>query len=286
MTPTVFDARRCQLGEGPLWHPLRKQLFWFDILERKLLSLEGDKPLEWTFDEAVSAAGWIDHDTLLIASASGLWRFDLISGAQSLISTLEHKNQITRSNDGRADPWGGFWIGTMGYNAEPGAGAFYRFYQGQLRKLFGDITIPNAICFAPNRGHAYFADTAEAKVMRVALDRAGWPVSAPTTFVDLSSEGLNPDGAVVDKTGTLWIAQWGAGRVAAHGPDGSFVTAVDVPAEHATCPAFGGDDFATLYVTSAMQGIDTERLKTEGSHGQTFAISGVAQGLAEPRVIL
>ncbi|WP_299736588.1 SMP-30/gluconolactonase/LRE family protein [uncultured Roseobacter sp.] len=286
MTFSVHDARRCQLGEGPLWHPLRQQLFWFDIIGQKLLSQSGADPLEWPFDETVSAAGWIDADTLLIASATGLWRFDLITAEKTRIVPLEQGNSVTRSNDGRADPWGGFWIGTMGKNAEVGAGAIYRLYQGELRKLFGEITISNAICFAPDRNFAYFADTAQAQVMRVPLDRNGWPDGAPQVFLDLSAEGLNPDGAVVDKNGALWIAQWGAGRVAAYSPDGTFLQAIELPAAHTTCPAFGGADLTTLYVTSAMQGLETAHLAAEKAHGQTFVIPGVAQGLAEPRVIL
>ena len=61
---SVFDARRCVLGEGPLWHPVREQLFWFDILGKRMLSRVGEQVLDWQFDEYVSAAGWVDQDTL------------------------------------------------------------------------------------------------------------------------------------------------------------------------------------------------------------------------------
>ncbi|MBW4710139.1 SMP-30/gluconolactonase/LRE family protein [Roseobacter sp. YSTF-M11] len=286
MTPHVYDARQCQLGEGPLWHPARQQLFWFDIIGRKLLTRSARGADEWPFDEAVSAAGWIDDMTLLIASATGLWRFNLQDGSRSIVTPLEGTNPVTRSNDGRADPWGGFWIGTMGCNAEPGAGAIYRLYQGQLRKLFADITISNAICFAPDRSYAYFADTSTGKVMRVPLDRSGWPAGPPVVFIDLTKDSLNPDGAVVDQEGNIWMAQWGAGRVAAYTPDGVFQQAVEVPAAHATCPAFGGAALTTLVITTARQGIPDNRLEQENAHGMTFAAEGVARGLPEPRVIL
>ncbi len=286
MSAQVFDDRRCILGEGPLWHPERKQLFWFDIMRHRLLSRDASGPLEWRFDEPVSAAGWVDANTLLIASASALWRLDLGDGSRTRICGLEQDNPVTRSNDGRADPWGGFWIGTMGRNADPQAGAVYRFYQGRLQRLFGDITISNAICFAPDRSAAYFTDTATQQVMRVALDRAGWPDGTAQVFVDLSPDDLNPDGAVADKDGAVWIAQWGAGRVAAYAPDGTFLRAVDVPGVHATCPAFGGADFRTLYVTSARQGLSADVAHDQSPHGQTFAIQGVGEGVPEPRVIL
>jgi sugar lactone lactonase YvrE len=89
VTTDVFDVRACVLGEGPLWHPERQQLFWFDILGKTLLSQRDGKPLTWAFDESVSAAGWIDFNTLLIASETGLWKFNLMTGERSLIVPLE-----------------------------------------------------------------------------------------------------------------------------------------------------------------------------------------------------
>ena len=161
----IFDDTQCTLGEGPLWHPLRGTLFWFDILGKRLHSKAG----QWQFDDYVSAAGWVDADRLIIASQTALIRFDLSDGSQTPLCPLEADNPVTRSNDGRADPQGGFWIGTMGINAEPGAGAIYRYFKGELRQLFAPVTISNAICFAPDGKTAYFTDTPTQKIMRVAL---------------------------------------------------------------------------------------------------------------------
>jgi sugar lactone lactonase YvrE len=289
---TVFDARVCTLGEGPLWHPLREQLFWFDILGNRLLSQGPNGPEAWAFDENVSAASWVDEDRLLIASESGLDLFDLNTTNRERLVTLEADNPVTRSNDGRADPWGGFWIGTMGKHAEPGAGAIYRYYQGQLERLFDGITVSNAICFTPDRSFACYTDTPTRQIIRQPLDDDGWPTGAPEVFVDLTDEGLYPDGAVFDAAGCLWNAQWGASRCARYDPAGRFLGAIDFGARQTSCPAFGGADFRTLYMTSAAVG-----LKAPGpTEGQTFAtvpdidgqnITGPdATGLAEYQVIL
>ncbi|UWQ48144.1 SMP-30/gluconolactonase/LRE family protein [Leisingera aquaemixtae] len=145
MTATVFDSRSCVLGEGPLWHPQRQQLFWFDIMSCKLLSRLGSRPLEWQFDRHVSAAGWIDETHLLIASETGLSRFGLETGREEMLCEIEADRPETRSNDGRADPWGGFWMGTMGKAGEPGLGRLYRWARGELRVLDSGLTTPNAI---------------------------------------------------------------------------------------------------------------------------------------------
>ncbi len=271
----VFDDRQCTLGEGPLWHPIREDLFWFDIIEKRLHS----KAKTWQFDEYVSAAGWVTENELLIASQTQLFRFDLETGAQTKVCDMEANNPITRSNDGRADPQGGFWIGTMGIQLEEKAGAIYRFYKGELRKLYPDISIPNSICFAPGGGTAYFTDTPTKQIMGVALDADGWPKGDPWVAVDLTTTGENPDGSVVDTAGNIWNAQWGAGRMACYSPDGTFIEAVKVGGLQATCPAFAGET-GTLYCTSAAEGIDGP------NEGKTFVAQVNATGQKEHQVIL
>lgn len=279
----IFDDRPCELGEGPLWHPLRAQLFWFDITGRRMLSRQGEAALEWRFDEHVSAAGWIDRDSLLIACETALFRFDLGTGGRQDLVPLEADNPATRSNDGRADPQGGFWIGTMGKKAEPGAGAIWRWHRGELRRLYAGISIPNAICFAADGRSARFTDTVTGRVLSVGLDGQGWPSGEPESFLDLASEGLNPDGAVIDAAGLMWLAEWGAGRVAAYAPDGSRVRTVGFDAPHTSCPAFGG---TTLYCTTALQGMDPAARAAFPRAGQTFMAPGIAEGRTEHQVIL
>ncbi len=275
-----FDDRACTLGEGPLWHPERQQLFWFDIMNRQLLSREDGEPKTWQFDEHVSAAGWVSRSELLVASQSALFVFNVDTQASTLVCDLEADTPGNRSNDGRADPAGGFWIGTMGLKAEVGAGSIYRFYKGELRRLFGGLSITNAICFAPDGRTAYFADTMTKAIRQVALDADGWPAEDPVLFADLAGENLNPDGAVVDAEGYLWNAQWGAGRVARYSPDGCFTGEISFPARQTSCPAFGGADLQTLFVTSAAVDLDGD------AEGRTYFAQTQVRGQTENRVIL
>ncbi len=281
---TVFDHRPCELGEGPLWHPGKAQLFWFDILGRRLLTRGPEGAQEWRFAEMVSAAGWTGGDGLLVASETRLFRFDLSTGARETVVALEAEEPRTRSNDGRADPAGGFWIGTMGKRAEPGLGSIWRYCRGELRRLYPGITIPNAIAFAPSGDWATFCDTATGRVMRVSLDAEGWPRGAPEVFLDLRAEGLNPDGAVFGADGRFWLAEWGAARVAAYAPDGSRVVTVPFDAPHTSCPAFGAD--GTLYCTTALQDMDAAARARHPQAGMTLAAAGVAKGTPEHKVIL
>jgi len=150
-----------------------------------------------------------------------------------------------------------------------------------LTLLFKDITIPNAICFSPDRALAYFADTTTQQIMQQPLSTSnGWPVGVASVFVDLKSKNLNPDGAVVDSAGCLWNAQWGASRIARYSPQGKLMAAIEFPATQVSCPAFGGDSLDTLFATTAAIG-------TQGAlQGQTFCALSEAIGQTEHRVIL
>lgn len=280
MTAEVFSETICELGEGPLWHPERGQLFWFDILGRRLLTREGGDERQWSFDGPVSAAGWIDRDRLLVASARALLVFELSTGRAEQLCPLEADDPVTRSNDGRADPWGGFWIGTMGRKAEAGAGAIYRWHAGELRRLVSGITISNAICFAPDGSCAYWADTPTRRILRQPLGAQGWPEGAPEVFLDATGADWGPDGAVTDAEGGLWNAQWGAGRVARYSPGGELLSTWQVPTPQASCPAFGGPDMTTLFVTTAAEG------GKPPPAGRTFALQTGIAGRPEPRVRL
>lgn len=282
----IVDHRICGLGEGPLWHPIREQLFWFDILGRRLLSMDATGPTEWRFPEMVSAAGWIGRSELLIASETALLRFNLETGASLKLCDLDADNPQTRSNDGRADPCGGFWIGTMGKRAEPGAGAIYRWYRGELRQLYSGLSIPNAICFSVSGQHAHFADTTTHRVMQVALDADGWPCADPTVFLDFTAEKGNPDGAVVDTDGVLWLAQWGASRVSAFDPSGRFVRAIAFDAPQTSCPAFGGASMSTLYCTSATQDMSPTAIADAPNSGKLFGAETDSRGQYEHQVMI
>ncbi|MEO1732659.1 MAG: SMP-30/gluconolactonase/LRE family protein [Pseudomonadota bacterium] len=283
---SVFSAHRCHLGEGPLWHPERNQLFWFDILEKQCRTLHGEDELVWSFDEHVSAAGWIDRDTVLMASETGLYTFNLNSGDRALVAALEAENPMTRSNDGRADPYGGFWIGTMGKKHEPRAGAIYRYYRGEIRQLYGEITISNSICFSPDGLTAYYTDTGRQRVFRQRLHAAdGWPVGEPEVFLDLRSDGLFPDGAVVDADGRFCSAQWGASRVAVYSQDGVLEQTFAFPTPHVSCPAFGGAGCHTLFVTTAYYELG-ETAPGFDTAGKVYAVQTDMTGQSEHRVIL
>ena len=281
----VYDDTVASLGEGPLWHPVREQMYWFDIHGSALHTRENDQTRTWAFDENVSAAGWVDDMHLLVASETKLFRFDVESGASEDVIALEADMPETRSNDGRADPHGGFWIGTMHKEENTPAGSFYRYYKGEVTRVWENITIPNALCFTPEGDFIYFVDTADNLFKRAPLDDQGWP-GEPEVWLDLSGQPLGIDGAVIDAEGNIWNAQWNAWRVACYSPKGEFLREVAVPGAHSSCPAFGGPDLTTLFCTTAGGRVTDEDRARSADQGKLFAQENVAKGQAEHQVLL
>ena len=285
-TYAIYDDRICACGEGPLWHPLRRQLFWVDVTHHKILSRVGDKAVEIPFPKFVTALAWIDEDHLLAATETSLSVLNLSNQSTKEFCALEAGIAETRSNDGRTDPWGGFWISTMGKQAEEGLGKIYRYYDGQLKIIVQSITIPNAICFDQERLRAYFADTKTQKLYSLELDKnTGAPVSEPVLFKDFSPHDQAIDGAVTDIDGNIWLGLWDGKSVLCISPGGDVLNQIPTGADRPTCPVFGGVDHSDLFVTTAAIGLE-DSFSQVPEQGKTLIFKNIARGQAAPRFLL
>lgn len=281
--PEIFDCHVCECGESPIWHPVRQQLYWVDITTHDVLTHKNGETQKIPFNRFVTALAWIDDDHLLAATETGLVKLHLDSFEQTPLCSLEADNDQTRSNDGRADPWGGFWISTMDKSATPNGGKIYRYFEGQLTVIVDAITIPNAICFSPTKNWAYFADTATKKFYKLALNPdTGIPTSSPELFIDFAKTGHAIDGAIVDQNGHIFFGIWDGFAIVKYDSAGQFIEKYPTGATRPTCPAFGGKDFNNIYVTTAAINLH-ETLKAIPQQGKTLSFLGIAHGQAEPQ---
>jgi len=284
-TAELFIDSRCELGEGPIWHPLQDRLFWFDILNKTLYSATAGGIMvdRFTFETAVSAAGVIDADNLAIASSVGIYRLNIKTDTRELIAPLEADIPGNRSNDGRVGPSGAMWIGTMAMKDPNTAasGGLYHVRGGTVTKLRDGIQVPNATCFSPDGRKAYFTGGANL-IQSVSIDpKTGLPNGPWQDFVRIEGTPA-PDGAVIDSEGFMWNAHWRGHCVVRYSPQGKVDRIVKVPVLQPTCPVLGGKDLKTLYITSAREGMTPEQLAAEPLSGSVFAIDVDVPGLPEP----
>jgi sugar lactone lactonase YvrE len=288
-TAKLLIDSQCALGEGPFWHAVRQQLFWFDINNQILFAAHADGEVQnrWHFDETVAAAAIIDDATLALASETGLKRFDLVTGDMEHLIDIERDVPANRTNDSRVHPSGAFWIGTMVKDEGPKDGAVYHYRAGVLTKIISNVAIPNATCFSPDGRTAYWTDTPDQKILKCTVDpETGMPVGEWELFADVSEHRGYPDGAVVDSAGYLWNARWGGSCVIRYAPDGSIDRIIEVPVSQVTCPAFGGKDLKRLFLTSANKTMSAEQWAAEKVAGGVFYIDLDVAGQPEPKIKL
>lgn len=284
----LFVDSRCELGEGPFWHPLLGRLFWFDILNQTLLSATEDGSLvdRITFKDVVSAAGVIDAGSLAVTIGGGLVRYDFATDTSTPIVAIEADIPTNRPNDSRVNQAGGFWIGTMSRRGERGVGAVYNYRKGELTQIMSGISVPNSTCFTADGKRAYFTDAGRT-IRTVTLDPAtGLPNGEWTDFVTGGAPG-GADGSVLDVEGYLWNARWGGSCVARFAPDGTLDRIIEVPGvTRVSCPAFGGADGKTLYLTTAREGMTPAEAEAQPLAGSVFSIRVDVPGAPDPLIAL
>lgn len=154
---------------------------------------------------------------------------------------------------------------------------------GEVHRILDGIACANSIAFSPDGTRMYFTDMPTGQILVYDYDTDEGVPHSPRVFADGSEHPGLPDGSTVDAEGCLWNARWGAGTVIRYTPDGAVDTVVRVPAANPTCPAFGGDDLSTLFVTSARFGRTAEQLADEPQAGAVFAVDPGTSGVVEPR---
>lgn len=288
----VLSSICSELGEGPTYDRTTDTIYWFDIVGKKLhaLNVSTKKTTTTELPLMASALSINDNNDQLVFMENGLYHRNMSNHRFTQVIAIEAENTVTRSNDARVHPSGAFWLGTMGKSAETDAGAIYHYFKGEITTLYKNITIPNAICFAPDGSKAYFADTVKAQLMVVACDpKTGLPIAEPQIFYDHSGGIGGLDGAVMDAHGRLINARWGASAVDVYAPDGTRIHSIDVPVTQPSCPAFFGKDLNRLAVTSAWQGMDDAARTKAPLAGQLIEVTlpkldPPLQGIAEPQI--
>jgi sugar lactone lactonase YvrE len=279
------------LGESPLWHPAEQVLYWCDIPGHGLNRFDPKSGAHsrWPFETDVACCAPLVGGGLLLALRTGLVRFDPATGERTALPLpLPYDPRVERFNDGKADPQGRFWVGTIYEPRSAADAALYRFAHGTLDPVAGGITVSNGLAWSPDARTLYWSDT-KAHVT-YALDFepsdgslsnrrvfAQWPVKQPGQ--DLAAYGGRPDGAAVDSEGHYWCAMFEGARVLRLAPEGRVVQEVRLPVRCPTMPCFGGADLKTLYITTARENRPPDELAREPLAGCVLQLRVDVPGL-------
>jgi sugar lactone lactonase YvrE len=281
------------LGESPFWHPAEQCLYWVDVPGRRLRRMRpGDAaPQSWPMPSEPGCMAPARGGGLVVALRDGIYRALHWGGPLTRLAAALHDSATTRFNDGKADPLGRFWAGTIFeprdaaraglycLDARPGAPAGLQHVVAA-----GSATTANGLAFAPDAGTLYWSDTPAHVIRAWDWDSGANALSAGRVLRQFPPKppgwqpgdtrnggyGGRPDGAAVDSQGNYWCALFEGGRLLQLSPAGELLRDIAVPVRCPTMPCFGGPDLRTLYLTSARKGRPDAELAAMPMSGQVL----------------
>lgn len=269
----VFVADAGELCEGPCWDARTRTLVWVDILAGRVHAADPVTGARQTWDVGApvgavaprSSGGWV------AAIERGFALFDENWIPAGPVTAAPAQPDGTRFNDGRCDPAGRFWAGTLAYDGTPGIASLYRFDpSGTVTEVLRDVTISNGLAWSRSGDTMYYVDTGRGTLDQMSFGCESGAVADRRTLVAVpASEGL-PDGLAIDSDGYLWLALWDGGCVRRYSSSGELDRIVRLPVDRVTSMAFGGPDLAELFITTARDGLTTEQRAEQPLAGAVF----------------
>jgi len=279
----VLDVKSL-LGEGPLWDPQARVLYWVDIKRREIHRFDpaSGRDEQWSTPADIGSLAVRAKGGLVVAMKTGFHFFDPGTAKFTPVFDPEHQLPGNRFNDGKPDRQGRFWAGTMDDAERLPSGGLYRLGTNLTCKRAVDgIICSNALSWSPDNRTLYFADSCKHTIWAWDFDADAGEISNRRVFVEVPYSEGDPDGATVDAEGGVWVAHWGGWRVARYDPRGRVERVVKMPVEKPTCPMFGGSELDVVYVTSASIQLTPDELKRQPQAGGIFAFEPGVRGLPE-----
>jgi D-xylonolactonase len=266
------------LGEGPVWLPDSRTLWFVDIKQGKLHCLTPHTNTRQSFHlgGAPSFVVPLDNGALLVGNQRALTRVE--NGiVTEIVATIEMPAH-NRTNDATVDRNGILWFGTMDDGETNATGQIYRF-DGTLTEAGGGCTITNGPAACPDGRWLYHVDTLARTIWRFEISDGAPILRNATVFAQIDPEHGYPDGITIDSEGCLWVGLWGGWSLRRYGPDGTLLASVALPCANVTKVAFGGRDLRTGYITTARAGLSADELAAQPDAGGLFSFKAPVAGL-------
>ena len=273
---------RAELGEGSLWHPKDNQLWLVDIEGHRFFIYDPthDQLEEYDTKQRIGTVVPSITGSAVVALQDGIYELDLQSKQQKLLAPHEASVHEIRFNDGKCDPSGRLWVGSMHIEGLAHQGGLYRLDERGLTLMTSGITISNGICWSADKQSMYYIDSPRQQVSVYDFDAAAGEIANERVAFPVDRSLGTPDGMTIDAEGMLWVALWGGAAVGRWDPHtGELLEKVEVPALNVTSCAFGGEDLSTLYITTASVEMSEEQRSQYPLAGGLFAVNLEVRGV-------
>jgi sugar lactone lactonase YvrE len=282
MSPEILFQIDCELGEGPMWHPSEKCLYWVDILGKKLHRLDTSLNAyqNFSFDFMPGAVLPTDSGLLLIAFENGIATFDTHTLAVEYLTQFHENQPDMRCNDAKCDPFGNLWFGTMSKTAASEAGNLYCLTPNlDLSIKIPKTTISNGTIWNKEGTKMYYIDSIKDSIRSYDFDKFTLEITNEKTIIH-HPEMRYFDGMTIDTEGMLWVAHCTKSCIRRWNPEtGKELLKIDLPVPKVTSLTFGGEDYKTLFITTAQEHMSQEEIEKYPLSGSVFYIETDFQGL-------
>lgn len=246
---------KAQLGEGAFWNHKSQEFYWVDI-EGNLLHIYNPKTKQNRSIETPSKIGTVvpkNSDEAIVALQDGVYILNTKTGDISLLSDIESDKPQNRFNDGKCDPSGRLWVGSMALDQEKYSGSLYMIDEaGKTELKIDSVTISNGIVWTSDQKTMYYIDTPTASIRAFDFDTNTGVITKGRVVVEVNDSLGFPDGMAIDAENMLWVGMWNGNAVIRFDPStGKVISKIEVPAHNVTSCAFGGKNLDTLYITTA-----------------------------------
>ena len=295
MNPTIVSgtAIECVLpfeaivGESPVWHPGQQRLYWIDIQGKKIHRFDPRTRQNESFSlpEIVTCIQLCSTGGLVLTLKKNFAFFDPTAQHVEKLQGVEGDLPDNRFNDGKCDPQGRFWAGTMDAKQwDKPSGNLYRMERNlEVTKMQSQVICSNGSGWSPDGRTMYYTESFRYAIFAYDFDAANGTIENRRVFAEISDEdrkaGGFPDGMTVDAEGFIWSNQVGVGKIVRYDPQGKIERIVEMPVPRATDCTFGGENLETLFITSARETMTPEQLEKAPLSGSLFAVETGIKGL-------
>ena len=283
--PQILWRLKCELGEGTLWVKEHNSIYFVDVKKKKFFSIDIKKNKKKIF-YVNKEIGFLAHikGYIFILGLQGELRIQNIKTKKIIKSIfIEQDLKLNRINDGKTDPAGNLWFGTMdNLERKIEKGSLYKLDNKlNLIKVDKNYRITNGPAFI-NQYNFYHTDSSKKKIYKIKIDKKDKIISKKIFKKFLPSDG-SPDGMTLDKNKNLWVAHYHGARISVFNSKAKLIHLINMPALNITNCAFGGQKNDEIFITTAKKGMKKAELQKFKYSGCLFSVKTNTKGILQKK---
>jgi sugar lactone lactonase YvrE len=272
---TVTNQRN-ELGEGPVWDIVARRIIWIDIYKGEIHQYypAENKHQVFPVGQKTGAVALKRSGGFIAALEHGFAAINPEKQDVNMIIDPESHLPGNRFNDGKCDPAGRFWAGSMSVSGKENSGSLYALDKTlSVSMKINAVGCSNGMAWSRDQAAFYFIDTATRQVTAYDYNIDNGSITNKRVIITIAAKDGLPDGMTIDAKGMLWIALWGGWKVERWNPHtGKLLQRILLPVSQVTSCTFGGGKLNDLYITSARHGLSGNELREQPLAGSLFVV--------------